>query len=304
MKSIYLPFTLGISLAVGSFAHAALIYEGFEATPGGSVTAYNSSVSIIGQGPARTGFTGVYSQSGGLAPGTVDFQARDVGLTYPATNTGGSGLLEFFRIASSSSVGDKVANRSLSYTAPETSDIYFSFQLSYTGSLPATVSFVSNLNERNFAFDLSSTGLLTLEPGGSSATTYSEQLTAGATSLIVVKAVNDESGTAPGSNPNTAFYDYLEFYVNPTIIGASLGTPDATGFGIVRNLGGGGTAVAYDGFRLAGNAAAGTSVRVDEVYITTDLNDIVAVPEPGTVALFLVGGIGLIALQRRRRRNV
>lgn len=292
----YVGFAVMVCLAqAASSGQAAIVYDGFEAVSGGSATAYDADGSIIGQGPARTGFSGAWATSDTLAGGVVDFVAREDGLAYPGAVAGLDGRMELYRIATSSGQGAKSASRSLSYTAPDSDDIYYALQLSYTGSLSGTAAFAGS--GRDLQFNLDSSGNLTIAPAGSSAMSYSEAITAGMSNLVVIRAINDESGAAPGSNPNSGFYDYLEVWINPTITGGALGTPDATGYGIVRNLNGGGNAVAYSSLILSGDVGGGDAITIDEVYVTTDLADVV-IPEPATMSL--LGLAGLAMLRRRR----
>lgn len=131
--------------------------------------------------------------------------------------------------------------------------------------------------------------------------TYTEGLNAGA-NFVVVRSVYD-NGINTAGNPNQAFYDVTQIWINPTIAAsetptlADLGTANATGFGIMRSFGGSGIALSYDSLNFRHSLNSG-SVKVDEFVMTQSIGDIVAIPEPGTLALVGIA-LGSLLLFRR-----
>ncbi len=89
----------------------------------------------------------------------------------------------------------------------------------------------------------------------------------------------------------------IEFWFNPDL--TNLGTADGSILDSKFARDGSGNAI--DEAYYGGDTGGGYTW--DEVRFTKDFGDIVAVPEPGSVALFVAGGMGIIALQRRRRRE-
>ncbi len=120
----------------------------------------------------------------------------------------------------------------------------------------------------------------------------------GSWNTLIIRAINDPTGGA-----STAFYDSYELWLNPTISAGSgdvsqLGTPSGTGNGIIREHNGSGP-VEFTGASFNAKVGTGDEVRFDEFYITTDVADFLAVPEPSALLLTATGVLGLLVRRRR-----
>jgi hypothetical protein len=288
-----LAFAGSLGTAFGSLS----VYDDF--------SGYTADVTVVGQGPAATGFTGNWTNTGGaLAVGTVDFQPRSTGLSYTNYSPSGSGSLEGFRSSGSHSGGAKQVSRDFSYTA-DTSDFYISFLIQSNSTAADDLSFVrmqagaSAVADRDSFFSVNhATNVLAFSLGGGSGLTGSASLAAGA-NLIVVRASYDFIIDTAG-NPNAAFYDKVDVWVNPTLSAAGLptadtmGAPTASGFGIMRSFNGSGAALAYNSLSFEHSLDSG-SVTLDGFVIS-------AVPEPATYAALLgLAALSLVIYKRRKR---
>lgn len=306
MKAFYpilaASFFLGTSLSAN-----LLVSESFDN--------YSNNQTVVGQGPATTGFTGNWSiTGGGLNPTAVDYFPRSGGLSYdnyvPSST---SGSLEAFRSSGSHSGGAKQVSRNFDYGSPGTEDLFFSF-LFDNGSTSANADTVFRFragentdNNRDTRISINhSNNNITIATGGGAATSVTETGISG-TNLVIIRAIYDFGINTTG-NPNAAFYDRVEIWLNPDINQSSspsvadLGAPDAVGFGIMRSFNGGGTPLAFNQFDFQHSLNSG-SVTLDGLTITTDLGDLVAIPEPSTYALIFAGLAAGMILMRRRLRN-
>jgi hypothetical protein len=130
--------------------------------------------------------------------------------------------------------------------------------------------------------------LTSTAPLQSSVSTYA------ATSFILIKFSLDNV---------TATADTVSVWINPTLTGAQpVGAADLTWTS--QNWSD------LNGIRIASNAGnattgnVGGSQQVDELNIGNDVasvENIVAVPEPGTLAMAAMGGVAIMALIRRRK---
>ncbi len=282
-------------------ASAALVYDGF--------SGYTVDTTVVGQGPAATGFTGNWTNTGGALAATVDFQPRTDNLTYTNYAPSSGGSLEAFRSSGSHSGAAKQVSRSFNYAAPGTGDFYIAFLIQNDSSsatantrltLQAGASADSN---RDAFFDVDHTNnTLTFSAGGGAGMVEAEGLSAGA-NLVVVRSVYD-NGINTSGNPNQTFYDVVDLWINPTITAsatptlADLGAADATGFGIMRSFEGSGTPLAYNSLLFRHSLNSG-EVSLDEFIITNSLSDIIAVPEPASLALMGLGGLLMLGRSRR-----
>ncbi|MCC5844462.1 MAG: PEP-CTERM sorting domain-containing protein [Verrucomicrobia bacterium] len=297
-------FTLSFLLSFGSTASASLrVYDGF--------SGYTVDTTVVGQGPSTTGFSGNWTDTGGTLAATVDYRPRINNLTYTNFAPSSGGSLEAYRSSGSHSGGYKQVSRDFDYAAPGTGDFYMAFliQNDSANAVADTRLWLQGLSapdgNRDAFFDINHTDntLMFSAGGGSGLETTDFGLNSGA-NLVVVRAIYD-FGINTAGNPNAAFYDRVEFWINPTLTAsaaptsADLGTPDASGFGIMRSFNGNGTPLAYNSLHFRHSLNSG-SVSLDEFTITTSLSDIVAIPEPGTLALVGIA-LGSLVLFRRRR---
>ncbi|MCC5848107.1 MAG: PEP-CTERM sorting domain-containing protein [Verrucomicrobia bacterium] len=292
MKIQTLPFFIA-----ALFVHQAhadlLVYEGF--------SGYTVDTTIVGQGPAKTGFTGNWSQTGGMAAGVVDYVPRSSGLSYENYAPTSNGSLEHFRASGGSHA--KTLTRGLNYVMDNTDDYFLSFLVSYSGGATAdsTLTFTNEKNRPSVFSINHSTGAFSFTPNGGSATVFNSNLAADETHLIVLRAYQQSEG-----NPNSAFFERYDIWVNPEITAdpnptlANLGTADGSGWGILRFFDGGSNPLPFNTLRFSNTLSEGGSVTTDEIVISQSLSDIVAIPEPGTLVLLGIA-LGTLAIFRRRK---
>lgn len=288
---------LALGCSLGTAFGTVYVYDDFS-------SGYTADATVVGQGPAATGFTGNWTNTGGaLVSTTVDFQPRTSGLSYTSYSPSGAGSLEGFRSNGSHSGAAKRVSRDFSYTA-DTSDFYISFLIQSDSTAADADSFVrlqafatADADRDSFFSVDHATNLLDFSLGGTAGLTGSASLQSGA-NLVVVRASYDFT-TPTAGNPNAAFYDKVDVWVNPTLSVAGLpsvdtmGAPNASGFGIMRSFNGSGAALAYDSLIFEHSLDSG-SITLDGIAIS-------AVPEPGTyVALFGAAALALVMYRRRK----
>ncbi|MCC5840437.1 MAG: hypothetical protein JJT96_09945 [Opitutales bacterium] len=278
-----------------SFA-TVYVYDGF--------SGYTTDVSVVGQGPTSTGFSGDWTNRGGALAATVNFNPRETGLSYTNYGPSSAGSLEAFRSSGSHTGGAKQVGRNLSYTA-DTEDFYISFLIANnsTSAVSNTIVRLQGLGsanaDRDSLFQINhSTNTLQFSLGGGVGLTGSASLQAGA-NLVVVRAIYDFDSPTAG-NPNAAFYDQVEVWINPTLSAGgnptvdTLGAPLASGFGIMRSFNGSGNALPFNSLNFQHSLNSG-SVVLDEFMIA-------AIPEPQTyAALFGLAALAMVLYRRRAR---
>ncbi|MCC5790884.1 MAG: PEP-CTERM sorting domain-containing protein [Opitutales bacterium] len=304
MKKLY-PL-LAASAFLGSTLSAnLLVSESFDN--------YVNDQTVVGQGPSTTGFTGNWSNTGGGLASSVDYYPRSGGLSYvnyaPSST---SGSLEAFRSSGSHSGGAKRISRSFDYSSPGTGDFFISFLFANNStSAEGDTEFRfqaegSENNDRDTRLSIDhSNNDITIGTGGQAGAETTQSGIAG-TNLLIIRAIYD-SDTNTSGNPNAGFYDRVEIWLNPEITASAnptlddLGTPDVTGFGIMRNFDGGGNPMAFEQFNFKHSLKSGDVV-LDGLTITNDLGDLIAIPEPGTYGLIFAGfATGLVFLRRLRK---
>ncbi len=273
-----------LATAVSGSASAALLpaHEQFLAAD------YTADVSVIGQ-DGGTGFTGNWSQTGGLSA-DVDFQVRSTGLTYTDLQTAG-GALEHFR--TSGGPGTKVASHSFSFTPLSISGsnvMYLGFLFDVTSGAEFTLTY-NTVSNRNTRFVVGAGGAVSVIGGGSDGSTMNLGTAASGTNMILLRATDKTSGT-----PNNAFYDDVEVWLNPNLL--NLGTAGATGSAIISKFNGNNIDTQPNALTLTSSLSTGQSFRIDEFFVTDDLST-VAIPEPASLALMGLGGLLMLTRSRR-----
>lgn len=272
-----------------------LAYEDFRGSVSGAGDDYEYDATIRSASDTRTGFTGSWDNPPAIA-GSIDYDSRDANMSYNNLIIGGNGVLEIYENRSGRSDTNRGIDRSLSYTTPNSGDLYFTF--GWSDSTSGSISF--NLaGTRAQSFTVNSTGVVTSGMDGASADNFNSQTDAGKTAFtdgswnLLVLRVRDVNGS---------FYDDVDFFLNPTLAGdGTLGAADFTGSGIFTEHD------LNDGSRqsftsVQFNAAVGTgdSAQFDEFGIFTDTADFLVVPEASPA---LLGGLGTLLLLRRRRAS-
>ncbi len=249
---------------------------------------YTADVSIVGQ-DGGTGFTGNWSESGGLAA-AVDFQVRSTGLSYTNLQTAG-GALEHFR--TSGSAITKTASHNFSFTPLSVSGsdvLYLGFLFEVTSGAEFTLTY-NTVSGRDTRFVVGASGAVSVIGAGGSGSTMNLGSAASGTNLILLRATDRTTGS-----PSNAFYDDVELWLNPDL--ASLGAATATGSAIISKFEGSNIDKQPDTLRLSAKLSAGQSFRIDEFFVTDDLST-VTIPEPASLALLGLGSILVLGRSRR-----
>ncbi len=279
VQGVFLCLLAVFALAFGSLqvvSGAPLVYEGFSGSADGAGDDYEFDATIRSTSDARTGFTGAWDDP--VVATGLDFESRNDNSDYTGLTTGTAGALEIYESRAGQSATGRAITRELSYTTP-TDDLYIAFSWSTADGAALSVMLDDTSGgaiDADCTVSVSTNGTVSTAFAGSSKVNYSSSAGAahqdGTWNLFVMK------WAWTGGN-----YDDIEVWLNPTISGGSLGTPDKDDCsGIVRRLDlANPTSYGRAGF----NATVGTGdeVRFDEFYITTDLSSIIAGPPAGTV---------------------
>jgi len=258
---------------------------------------YSSDSTVVGTGPAKTGFTGNWAQTGGLNS-NVNFYQRSSGLNYSGFASSG-GSMEHFRTSGSPS--SKNLDREISFSPVSVSGsdvLYLGFLFEYTGSFTdMTLIYENEAENRSNEFQIGG-GNLTLNLAGINGSSLDLGSIAADTTHLVLLRISDNT---TGGGGNDGFYDNVEAWLNPDLL--NLGTADQTGVGIISKFDGGNIDIAADNLRFSGEVTTGSSATFDEFFVTDDLSDVTVIPEPGSIGLLLLGGLACMAGSRSKRRK-
>ncbi len=237
---------------------------------------YNTSSSLIGQGPTATGFTGnwLVGTSGTINPITT-------GLTYTGVESAGGA-------ASITGTNNVRTGRLLStpFTASTTGTYYLSFMMDLGGVDTQYKAF--ELHNGGFAgtdrgFRLGNGG----GAGGFSATNYAFRIGDGAAQDLGAANTNTNFFLVRFDLSSTAASDTVTVYRNPVDL---LIESNNTGVTLA------GQDILFDRISLAQFTTQ--QVSFDEIRLGTTFAS--AIPEPSSMVLLTMGGAALALLRRRR----
>lgn len=279
MKSTFATASAVFSLAAGTASAAIIVSDPF--LTGGS-NYDTTAATITGQGPAVTGMTGNW-----LAGSPGNFPVATVGLNY----TGANYVAEAGGSLSKNGSGRLGRLLTTPYDNASTATVYLSFLMqtptTFSGDYRALElhngGFVDNTHrEFQLGFhqgDFNSTTNYGVRLNNSNATRAVLGANNSGVNLFVAKFVFSTTTNA----------DSVTVWHNPDLTGSGdpTGGTTLTGFD-----------VAFDRISVAGFSGPASSW--DEIRIGTSFDDIrlVVVPEPSAA---LLGGLGMLALLRRRR---
>ncbi|WP_309397796.1 PEP-CTERM sorting domain-containing protein [Cerasicoccus maritimus] len=301
MKQLSLTLTLASTLYVSltSVSATILAYEGFSTDATGSSANYADGVILQGIDKARTGFTGAWAQTAGTLTTEYNVESVTGNLTYDGYIAGDEGRASAYLTTGSSSSAGALGRTTSIDSSQITTSLYLALLIDFNDA-EGGFSWTSDFGSNNYLFLNNTT--LTFSPAGGSATGgFSTDIgtlgvSASGVNLFVLEYTTDTTGV---SNPN--YYSHWNLYINPDLTDGALSSDeiDATGIGI--GLLNGGTIVAPSEISIANRYInAGENMYADEIYLTNDPADFIAVPEPSTYAAILgFATLGLCLLRRR-----
>ncbi len=275
-------------------AGASLVEEGFG--PG-----YADDATVVGLGPARTGFA-----ASPWAAGTIDIK-RDVfhragGLVHPLVDGATPGHLEAWVDGLQSPPNGGSVSRALAYnyTDPDATDQVwgaFLFQFNaVAGSLKITLGDATGSNRpAEFIITVAGgTGTLETHHAGNSADVLSVGGLAPDVAHLAVFRMRDLPDT---------YYDPHSLWVDPDpadvladdIAGGQSGVAITLNPNLDKD-----TASAWGSLRLETHSGNGSRILFDEFRLRESLGEMGLTPEPATLAMVALGGLGLMAARKRR----
>ena len=278
-KTILLSAAASWLLAGGAFAQTTLVNENFdEVAAGTAITATNTTALNYARFGTGTGASLNAQTSTLTTPGQ---SALLVATSASLTGIGTSGLANF-----------SAGILSFSVATPSTLGTFF-----FATGTGATFTSNSTFSGSDLlaGFQITSTGLLQTRNSSNAFVTIASAPTITASTAYTIKAVFNGSASTvtytSGTNSGTVAPDTADFYLNGTQVGDDVSIRQAaTG----------------SAFRIyTTGATAATGYEVDNVVLTSLVAGAVVpivVPEPSTYACVILGGFGVLAMGRFRRR--
>lgn len=267
-----------------------------------STTGTNNN-SLVGQGPALTGFNAGTNWTGGGLGAAVYPAARDAGLTYPGLASV-PGHADFFRIPTSTNGGTKTVSRNAVTT--DTSAVQWaSILLNASTAKEFTVGMLWNPDANrvlNVGFDSTGRGRVIGSGVDNISVVTADPLATNQTHLFLIKL---ESGVWTDADfANARLYDRLTVWINPDISNGEAGLPAGmVGQAIVRDTVGGGNDNTLNPFRnlsVLASPLAGESFQLDEFRLATTFAEAVGqpIPEPASLGLLALGALALLSRRK------
>lgn len=291
MRAVIASVALCACSAVASAS--ILVDEGFG--PG-----YSDGTTVVGIGPARTGFA-ASPWTAGTVDSKRDFFHRSEGLTHSVLTGETPGHLEGWVDDLSSPPNGGSISRALDYSYADPNNVdevwgAFLFRFNdVDGQMTITLG-DSTGNGRSMALRINVSGgegiLQTMYAGRDAVQVNFDSLEANQVHLAVFRLTEDP----------TTFYDPHTLWVNPTaedilpgdIAGGKSGTGITLNPNLVTNF-----ASAWNSLQLVTNSQNGSMIDFDEFRLSESLDGLGLVPEPATLSLLALGGLTLL----RRRAN-
>jgi len=282
-----------------------LAYEGFEANASGSGDAYTADATIRGADKPRTGFTGAWTSTGGFAA-SADVYSRTADLSFGGLITTPGSMEAFRNTGTSDQV--KYLRRDFDYSFDAGDEVWASCLFSFdamgeaNGGSVFVAEFSNTSGNRGIQFRIESDGagpdgIVRVIGGGNSGSDLNlGTVAADETHLLVVRAM-------PAFDGPNEYYDALAVWLDPADL-ADLGAPDAQGYGVVRyQWPDFGDLLTLDELELRWRPQpAPFSFSFDEFRLGTGRASVLPlIPEPATLTLLALGGLGLLARRRRKR---
>lgn len=277
----------------GQLSAAVIIDQNFEQYTLGNLDGVLINVSGLSGNFAES--TGVATTTYNATAGTIDYSSGEVSVS------GGS---KFLRMATATPGGASTASGSLNMTLSSSisasgvgaSSVYVSFLCRFGGTLNngdlGYSAFLTNTQATAGSIGTSSlyggprgtaAGVGSFTSGVGSSTASGGTLTVGNVNFVVVEFVSNGTG-----------FTTVNTWVNPSSLTKGAATYSVAGANNTNSF----TALSIVGAGL--DESTSDYVDFDNLLVGTSWEDVVPVPEPSSFALMAVGGMGLMAVRRRK----